>query len=184
MNHSHDVPKIKNKLEKSFSFNKDNKEKIKPLIKIFNSARSKITPNSNRNNSSIRNIIMNNQLKIPRSIEISINDNIKNGSELNDIKKSPKCIYNYNLSKKDVFHNYSSLRKHSIHKINLKMKRFTSTQEIKLIREINQKRNEIINYHENKIEKYKLDRKTYYNNTLKNRIRLFFNTNQKKYKYA
>ena len=53
--------------------------------------------------------------------------------------------------------------------------------QIKLIREINKKINDvnILKYHENKFEKYKLVRNIYYNNNLKNRMKLFFSIDKK-----
>ena len=178
LSHSQRDHKSKNNIENSFCFNAINNEEIIPDLKSLKSSKCKIISNNNI----LRNKLLNNQLKIHRSLfELSINDNSKSITKSQDKKNYPISIYNNNnLSKKDNFYNYSSLGKNFLSKIYIKMNRFISSQKIKLFRELNQKRNKIINYHEKKNEKYKLDRKSYYNNNLKNRIKLFYNIKQKK----
>ena len=165
--------KSMNTLEKSNSFyKKSNNEDLKSPFDSCRINSCKITFNSN-------NILNTNIIKTPSLLH-------RSSSEIN----SPKFKSNYNLSikypksnsiSKHTIYNYASPRKDSVPKINLKMKKFLSAQEIKLLREINQKRNDIniLTYHQNKCEKYKLDRNFYYNNNLKKRMKLFYKIDKK-----
>ena len=174
-------------LEKSYSSKKLNNEEMNSPFNSFRNSNDKIIINNKNTNKRIH--FTNSPLSLHRSLsEISLNKNLKTKTStiINEVS-SPKYIYNYNKSKKiktginnNIINNYASLRKHLMPKINLKIKRLFSPQEIKLIREINEKRNDIniINYHQNKFEKYKLERKFYYNN-LRKRMKLFYNIEKK-----
>ena len=176
--------------EKSYSSRKLNNEEMNSPFNSFRNSNDKIIVKNKNTNKNISIHFTNSPKSLHRSLsEISLNKNLKTKtrSMINEIS-SPKYIYNYNKSKKfvktginnDIINNYASLRKHLVPKINLKIKRLFSPQEIKLIREIKEKRNDIniINYHQNKFEKYKLERKFYYNN-LRNRMKLFYNIEKK-----
>ena len=184
LNLSQSSKKCMTPFEKSYSFfKKSNFEDIKSPFESCRNHSSKISFNS------YNNIIRSPSLLHRSSSEIMLNKKLKIKTNLNIIN-SPKFSSNNNLSikypksnsiNKNIIYNYASPKKDSVPKINLKMKKFISPQEIKLIREINQKRNDIniFNYHQNKCEKYKLDRHLYYNNNLKNRIKLFYKIEKK-----
>ena len=179
--------KFMNIFEKSISFKKIKNEEIRTPFNSCRHSSGKIIF-SNKNKSNTIKMSMNSPSFLYRSSsEISFHHNY-------EIKKnlinSPKVIYNYSISKQltntannnNIIYNYISSKKSAVPKINLKIKKLFSPQEIKLLREINEKRNDIniINYHEKKIEKYKIDRNFYYNNNLKNRMKLFYNIEKKK----
>ena len=182
--------KFMNIFEKSISFKKITNEEIRSPFNSCRHSSGKIIF-SNRNKSSNIKMRMNSPSFLHRSSsEISFHHNYEIKKNLLNEINSPKGIYNYSVSKqltntannKNIIYNYMSSKKGAVPKINLKIKKLFSPQEIKLLREINEKRNDIniINYHEKKIEKYKIDRNFYYNNNLKNRMKLFYNIEKKK----
>ena len=175
-------------LEKSNSLKKLNNNEI---TIPFNSCRN----SSNRirfDNNEGKNILKNKYFEKPSllhksSSELSLKNNIRikssllnkiNKQKINTVldlkpKKGDNSNENYKIKK------IYSPEKESVPKINLKIKKLFSPEQIKLIREINQKRNELIKYHENKFKKYRLERKFYYNNNLKNRMKFFFDIGKK-----
>ena len=111
--------------------------------------------------------------------ELSLHNNIRVKSNLLRQINSPKYIKNKNNTIDDN-KKYYSPQNEPVPKIHLKIKRLFSPEQIKLIREINKKRDElnIIKYQQSKFEKYKLDRNFHYIN-LKNRLKLLYNIEKK-----
>ena len=166
-------------LEKSNSFNKINNEEIKNPINSGRYSSGRIRFNNKENN--LQNQLFKRFSLLQKSkSELSSNKKIRVKSNLIRQIKSPKYIDNHNITI-DSNKKYYSPQNESVPKINLRIKKMFSPEEIKFIREINKKRDEfyVIKYHESKLEKYKLDRYFYYNNNLKNRIKLFYNIEKK-----
>ena len=178
--------KFLNNLEKSNSFKKlNNKEMYSPFNSCrYSSNRIRFDNSENRNN--LKNKYFDKTSLLHKSSsELSIKNNLriksslldkvksKNFNSILNQKKLRSCIENYKMKK------MPSPERDSVPKINLKIKKIFSPDQIKIIREINKKRNELIKYHENKFEKYRLERKFYYNNNLKNRMKHFFDMGKK-----
>ena len=181
MNHTQRNKKFINIFEKSNSFKKINNEEIK-------------TPyNTGRYKSSKIHLYNKHSLLHKSASESFLKNSIRIKSNLIKKLKSQKDISSYELSKRNNHrtidnNNFNKINKYFIRnernrvpKINLKIKKFFSPEQIKLIREINKKRNDlnILKYHESKFEKYRIDRNFYYNNNLKNRMKLFYNIEKK-----
>ena len=123
------------------------------------------------------------------SSELNFKNNLRIKSNFLKKINTPKYTSSYDISKRknrtidnnNLKRYYSPPDIRNVPKINLKIKKIFSPEQIKLIREINKKRNDIniMKYHESKIEKYKIDRNFYYNNNLKNRIKLFYSIEKK-----
>ena len=105
---------------------------------------------------------------------LKINNNIS--EEITDIAFDNNMMYNYNQ--------FFYPEKIAVPKINLRIKKMFSPQEINFMRQMNRKNKalNILKYYEKKCEKYRLERKIYYNNNLKNRMKLFYGTERTKIK--
>ena len=179
---------FKNIFEKSNSSRRINNEELKTP---FNSGRYSSRTRFNENKKIKIKFYNSPSLLHKSTSELNIKNNLKIKSNIFKKINSPKYSSSYDLSKrnknKSIDNNnnlnryYSSLERNKVPKIKLKIKKIFSPEQIKLIREINKKRNDIniMKYHESKIEKYKLDRNFYYNNNLKNRIKLFYGSEKK-----
>ena len=179
---------FKNIFEKSNSSRRINNEELKTP---FNSGRYSSRTRFNENKKIKIKFYNSPSLLYKSTSELNIKNNLKIKSNIFKKINNPKYSSSYDLSKrnknKSIDNNnnlnryYSSLERNKVPKIKLKIKKIFSPEQIKLIREINKKRNDIniMKYHESKIEKYKLDRNFYYNNNLKNRIKLFYGSEKK-----
>ena len=179
--------KLKNYFEKSNSFRKINNEEIKSP---FNSGRySSSRIRFNEQEKLKYNFFNNPSLLHKSSSELNFKNNLRIKSNFLKKINTPKYTSSYDISKRknrtidnnNLKRYYSPPDIRNVPKINLKIKKIFSPEQIKLIREINKKRNDIniMKYHESKIEKYKIDRNFYYNNNLKNRIKLFYSIEKK-----
>ena len=180
LSHTHRSKKNVNILEKSNSFKKINNEEMKTP---FNSCRysSKSMRFKNKEINFENQIFKKLSLLHRTQSELSLkNNNIRIKSNLLRQIKTPNYIRNGNNTIDNNIKYYSP-QNEPVPKIKLKIKKLFSPEQIKLIREINKKRDgfNIIKYYENKLEKYKLDRNFYYNNNLKNRMKLFYSIEKK-----
>ena len=179
MNYTQRNKKFITIFEKSNSFKKINNEEIKAPY------------NSGRYQSSKIHLYNKHSLLHKSASESFLKNNLRIKSNLIKKLKTPRDISSYELSKRNsnrtidnnnltkfskINQYFSRNEGNKAPKINLKIKRFFSPEQIKLIREINKKRNDlnILKYHESKFEKYRIDRNFYYNNNLKNRMKLFY----------
>ena len=180
--------KFINLFEKSNSFKINNLEENKMPFTSGRFTSSKIKINKRDNNLKFH-FINNPILLCKSSSELLLKKNFiikpNNKNDINIAKKmsrnnlSEAEEYTDNTINNNIINIYNispSKKKDLIPKINLKIKKMFSPEEINFIRYINKKRNalNIIKYLENKCEKYRLDRNIYYNNNLKNIIKLFY----------
>ena len=178
--------KCKNIIEQLNSFKKISYEEIKSS---FNSGRNSTGRIRHNNKENFRIHFSSKPLLYKTSSDLTLNNNLRIKSDLLKKIKTPKFISSYDLSKingnetidNNNFKGFYSPERSKAPKINLKIKKMFCPDQIKLIREINKKINDvnILKYHENKFEKYKLVRNIYYNNNLKNRMKLFFSIDKK-----
>ena len=182
-----------NFFEQSSSFKSNNFDEAKPPFTSDRFYNAKIMNKNKDNNLNIK--LINKTPKLYKSSsELSFQKKIRlkssnhfNSAKLLKIKNNisdeiTDIAFDHNL-----MNNYNHMfypEKISVPKINLRIKKMFSPQEINFMRQMNRKNKalNILKYYEKKCEKYRLDRNIYYNNNLKNRMKLFYGTERTKIK--
>ena len=182
-----------NFFEQSSSFKTNNVDEIKPPFTSDRFYNAKIMTKNIDNNFNIK--LINKTPKLYKSSsELSLQKKIRLKSS-NHFNSAKLLKINNNISEEitdiafdnNMMNNYNHFlypEKIAVPKINLRIKKMFSPQEVNFMRQLNRK-NKVLNilkYYEKKCEKYRLDRNIYYNNNLKNRMKLFYGTERTKIK--
>ena len=182
-----------NFFEQSSSFKTNNFDETKPPFTSDRFYNDKIMTKNKDNNLNIK--LINKTPKLYKSSsELSLQKKIRLKSS-NHFNSAKLLKINKNISEEitdiafdnNMMNNYNHFfypEKIVVPKINLRIKKMFSPQEINFMRQMNRKNKalNILKYYEKKCEKYRLERKIYYNNNLKNRMKLFYGTERTKIK--